>query len=94
MLAIETLYHGPTNTRGSRITARVMESGKVRRVTIPYDDGKNTEDAHTAAAIALIQKLGWTQCQGYGPWIRGSSVRGYVFTCDTKYNTSKVQVYS
>jgi len=92
MLAIETRYVGPTNYRGSRIIARVMEATQTRKVTVGYDDGLNTDDNHKAAAKALITKLGWTGENGYGAWIVGSSERGYVFTCDTKHGGDRFTV--
>lgn len=63
MKAIQTTYHGPTGTRGSRITASDCDGN---RVTVPYDHSLNSSDAHRAAAIALIRKMGWagTYAQG------------------------------
>lgn len=55
MQAITTTYHGPTNTRGSRITAR-CDAGKI---AVPYDCSRNIADNHEAAAAALLRKLGW-----------------------------------
>ena len=56
MKAILTKYHGPTNFRGSRISA--VDSDR-NRVTISYDDALNSEDAHRKAAEALAAKMGW-----------------------------------
>lgn len=53
--AIVTKYHGPTNTRGSRISAEA-EAGKI---FVGYDDALNSEDNHKLAALALIKKVGW-----------------------------------
>ena len=92
MLAIETKYIGPTNYRGSRIKAQVLESKDTRTQTVGYDDALNSEENHRAAAQALIAKLGWTAANGYGPWIVGASVRGYVFVCDTKHGSDRMEV--
>lgn len=53
--AIRTRYHGPTNTRGSRISAKCGAG----RVSVPYDHALNLYDNHAAAARALLAKLGW-----------------------------------
>jgi hypothetical protein len=55
MKAIITKYHGPTNSRGSRISAS-DEDGN--RVTVSYDHASH--DPHRLAAIALCKKMGWT----------------------------------
>ena len=72
MQSIETKYHGPTHTRGSRITA-VTASGR-HRLTVSYDDALGSEEAHAAAAIALARRLAWQ-----GDLIAGSTRAGYVF---------------
>ena len=55
MQAIRTKYHGPTNNRGSRISAQ-CEAG---RIFVPYDYALNIDGNHKAACDALIKKLGW-----------------------------------
>lgn len=55
MQAIRTKYHGPTNTKGSRISAQ-CEAG---RIYVSYDYALNIEDNHKAACDALVKKLGW-----------------------------------
>jgi hypothetical protein len=72
MQAIMTKYMGATNSRGSRIKAWT-ESG--HSVTVPYPHEKHQgAEAHSVAAIALVQKLGW-----YGDLIAGGTDVGYVF---------------
>lgn len=56
MQAIQTRYHGPTNSRGSRVSAR-CDAG---RVTIGWDDRLNIEENHAAAAAKLCARFGWT----------------------------------
>jgi hypothetical protein len=48
---IRTRYYGPTDTRGSRITAR--HAGK--QLTMPYDHGSN--DPHRKVAQALADQV-------------------------------------
>lgn len=55
--AIVTRYHGATDTKGARISARMMTA---RPVFIPYADELISErDAHAAAAAALMAREGW-----------------------------------
>ena len=53
--AIETKYHGPTNTLGSRVSAKA-EAG---RIILEWDDSKNSDENHEIAARMLQQKFGW-----------------------------------
>lgn len=71
MKAIQTRYHGPTNTRGSRISA-FDEDGN--RISVPYDYALSGEAVHRAAAEALCNKMKWT-----GRLAGGSTRTGYVF---------------
>ena len=48
-----TRYHGPTNTRGSRIVATAART----RLSLPYDGSTSGSDAHLAAAKALLTKM-------------------------------------
>ncbi len=87
MLAIETRFHGPTNFRDSRVSARVMEGARpgspIRKTTVSWDHGMDSRQNHERAALALIRKLGWTKTAGYGDWIIGDTRTGYVFVCNT-----------
>lgn len=56
MIAIECKYHGPTDTRGSRITASTCNG---QRVTISYPYELSGDEVYKAAADALVKKLGW-----------------------------------
>ena len=71
MKAIFTKYHGPTNTRGSRISAADSDGN---RVSISYPHHLSGEDVHRKAAIALCQKMNW-RCALVG----GAVKKGYVF---------------
>ena len=72
MKAIKAVYHGPTNTRGSRITA---SDGDGHSVTIPYPHELSGADVYAAAAVALARKMGWK-----GTLIAGGINNDYVFT--------------
>jgi len=56
MRAIITKYLGPSDTKGSRIKASVDD---LPSVTIHYDDALSSEQNHVAAAVALLDRLGW-----------------------------------
>lgn len=74
MIAIETKYHGPTNTRGARITA-TTESG--HRVSVSYPYEKSGMDAHRVAAMELCRtRLRGGDCNRL---IGGGTKDGYVF---------------
>jgi len=77
MQAIRTRYVGPTNTRGSRITAK-CEAGSV---SVPYDDALNSEQNHRAACDKLRAKLGWTTPH-YGAMTHGVFDGDYYWTFD------------
>lgn len=70
--AIETKYLRATNVKRARIKASAWGGS----VTIGYDYALDVQDAHKAAADALIAKLGWT-----GTFAQGGNVKGdgYVF---------------
>jgi len=70
--AIETKYHGPTNTRGARISATTA-SGVHK--TFPYRHELNAEDNHTEACRLLTIHLAWNDRQ----WFGGATKSGYVF---------------
>lgn len=71
MKAIRTRYHGPTDFKGSRITAFDEDNN---RVTIPYPYELSGEDVHRKAAETLRDKMNWK-----GDLIGGSIKDGYVF---------------
>lgn len=88
-VAIVTKYHGPTNYRGSRITASVPSRIADRdldqptnplhqpshwRLTIPYPYELSGEACHRKAAHALADRLGWT-----GTLVAGALADGYAF---------------
>jgi hypothetical protein len=74
MQAITTKFHGPTDSRGSRVTARCQ----ARRMTVGWDHALDSEANHARAAEQLARKLGWS-----GRWIGGAlpDGTGNVFVC-------------
>ena len=58
MRAIITRYLGPTNHRPSRIKASAGKAGSIT-VSWDYDLPDNISANHRAAALALMEKLGW-----------------------------------
>jgi hypothetical protein len=71
MKAITTKYHGPMNTRGSRISASDCEGN---RISISYPHELNSTKAHRKAAQTLCDKMAW-------PWpmVGGHTKDGMVF---------------
>jgi hypothetical protein len=56
MKAITTTYRGPTNTKGSRITATDLDGN---HVTVSYRHEHDSDQNHLRAAKALSEKMGW-----------------------------------
>ena len=58
-VAIETRFHGPTNHKGSRVSARVMESfeGQRESVMVSWDHELDPAANHAAACCQLLAKL-------------------------------------
>lgn len=75
MVAIVTVYHGPTNTRGSRITA----SANGMRVTVPYHHELSGEAVHRVAVDAFIAKHpSFAPVEGF-EWAAGGLRSGYAW---------------
>jgi hypothetical protein len=68
--AIVTKFHGPTNTKGSRVSARC----EAKRILVSWDHRLHSDGNHVAAAKALASQLGWE-----GPWYGGCIDGGYTF---------------
>lgn len=73
MKAIITKYHGPTNSRGSRIIARAEG---VPALTMSYDYSLNPDQLHEKAARALADRQGWK-----GTLVSGGLPDGSVAHC-------------
>ena len=72
MQAIHTKYHGPTNSKGSRFSARAQRG----RMSVSYDDALNADGNHRAAALALCNRFADEDVKKYktpkteNPWLR------------------------
>lgn len=78
MQAITTKFHGPTNYKGARVSARCESS----RITIGWDHALNGDANHAAAAKALCVKMGWTGDMVAG-WLPDNTGYAFVFTTST-----------
>ena len=72
--AIITKYHGPTNTKGARVSARMAGA---RTAWLPYPHELSGLDVHAAAAAALMAREGWPV--GCPMAVGGMPDGGYVF---------------
>lgn len=86
MIAIQTRFIGPTNTKGARIVAETCEPRPRRRYMSCHAD-LGIEGNHIAAARSLIVKLGWEPKapNTYDDWYQGGTAKGYVFVCALDY---------
>lgn len=75
--AITTKFLGPTNTRGSRIKA-TADAGSI---TVIYDHRLSVDANHRAAAMALVERCGWTEPHYPADWVGGGlpGGKGYAF---------------
>jgi hypothetical protein len=73
---ITTKYHGPTDTKGSRISATTT-GGK--RKFYAWDHALNVDQNHIKAAMCMAIDLGWDFGQSY---IGGPTETGYVFVAN------------
>jgi len=74
-VAIRSTYHGPTDTRGSRISVTHCKGGP--RKYYAWQDALDTADNHLCAIDSYLTELGWD-----GEWVIGANDNGgYVATC-------------
>ena len=79
MVAIVTRYHGPTNTRGARYSARA--DGRV--VYVGIDHALDEEGNHRRAAVKLCRLGVWDEDRFFGGSVRdGEWAWVPVFTSD------------
>ena len=84
---IETRFIGPTDTKGSRISAVCKrDSERTYRKTVEYDHRRNSDDNHLAAAEAVMAimetDLAYEGCEPFrivGRGHGGRSDAGYYF---------------
>lgn len=69
---IITKYLGPSNVRGSRISARTTSGC---RIVLDWDDSLNSEKNHWEAMATLAMKLNWANIHtAVGGTLRGGAV--------------------
>lgn len=71
---IVTRYHGPTNSRGSRVSAKLPSGVKV---TLHWDHALNPYDNHAKAVCTLLEREGMETTREAHVSDNGN---GYVFT--------------
>jgi len=79
MDCILTKYHGPTNTRGSRISATVPYGNKRRTYFYPYQYGLNSTENHAHAARLTAERLGWDGLRWHAGYL---PTGGYAFVAE------------
>lgn len=86
MVAIVTRYHGATNTRGARYSAKA--DGRVVYVSI--DHALSEEENHRQAAVKLCRQCVWDEDRFFGGSMRaGEWAWVPVFTCDWEQRQAK-----
>ena len=75
-MLIFTKYHGPTNSKGARISAQAPGWG-MHRVYINYPYEKEGASAHAMAAAALLKKYSLLQVDN--EYQAEATVNGYIF---------------
>lgn len=73
---IETRYHGPTNYKGARVSAKRAD-GYGRRVTVPYAHEKSAGENHETVARILLADFDRHELVG-----SAETERGYAFVAD------------
>lgn len=74
-VAIQATYHGPTNSRGTRIRVRRMDEKDPNAITVGWDHSKNIGDNYAAAIEEYARRMNWG-----GHWIVGTYNGGAVAT--------------
>jgi len=88
MKAIRTLYHGPTERRGSRISASTGERGQ--RIFLSDWGSMNVSEGHALAARKLCEKMDWYTDMIGGAFPDGSMV--WVFAASHDRTIRRFQV--
>lgn len=88
MQTVETRYHGPTNTRGARISATSSDGV---RVSVPFNHGLSPLNRHVEAVHALRKKLGWCKDPNLSMRLAGSSKHGYIWCFDLQLEDPALQ---
>ena len=75
--AIITKYHGPSDVKGSRVSAQ-CDAG---RIYLHWDDALNSDENHAAACEAMLKRVGWTDVNYVGAY--AASIDAHVWVDDT-----------
>lgn len=70
--AIVTKYHGPTNSRGSRVSATAAPG----RIYVSWDHALDVAENHAVAARMYAEKYGWLDSSDY---VAGGTEDSFVF---------------
>ena len=73
-LAIETSYHGPTDTKGSRIIAHCPQARQRTTLVRSYDDSLSPVANHADAALALAAANGWCSDEADDSYVVGGAL--------------------
>lgn len=76
---ISTRYAGPTDTRGSRIIAKVPYGLTSRTYAYPYRSELSTAQNHALAARLTAERMGLSNTRWHGGWTRD----GWTFVAET-----------
>lgn len=77
---VETRFHGPTNTRGSRVSVAFVGSRKGRK-SYGYQHALNSTENHLGAAVEWLQQLSSQNgAPAYALMAKASTKEGFVFT--------------
>ena len=77
---VETRYHGPTNTKGSKISVAFVGSRKGRK-SYSYRHALNVTENHLSAAVEWLQQLSnLNGAPSYALVAKASTKEGFVFT--------------
>src|SRR5574343_267845 len=79
--AIVTKFIGPTNIKGSRVSAKCMAG----RIIMDWDHRYGVDKNHQLAAMKLVKKLGWDAHTKESQWRGGAMPDGGYCFVDTKY---------
>lgn len=90
MQTVETRYHGPTNTRGARISATSSDGV---RVFVPYDHSLEARDCHAEAVHALRKKMGWWKDPSFTMHLAGNSKHGYIWCFDKQLSDPSLEYW-
>jgi hypothetical protein len=81
--AIVVSFRGPTGgarARGARLIAKCAS----KRISVPWDDNLDPGGNHAAAALQLMDQLGWSERNDL---VMGGTREGYVFVQVPKRST-------